>query len=108
MGASIPSWARVGAKVVCVDDKAIDGGSFPLTKGRIYVIASVKGKWLRVTDDRNRVGGWHYSHFRPLIVRKTEAEDLAMFRNIAGATPEPDRQTYVRELLVEWEAEAGH
>ena len=87
---AIPSWARVGAKVVCVDDSCRPGRLWltytPIVAERIYVIAGVGPSWLGgdepvlfldgcpnstfgVGDD-----GWRVSRFRPLI---TQEDDIA-------------------------------
>jgi hypothetical protein len=94
---SIPSWARKGAKVVCVDDGPgrrpclfpglLDG----LTKGRVYTVRRVAPDWyyghpviflvefVRPIDGEPSETGYDIRRFRPLVSTKTEAEDLAKF-----------------------------
>jgi hypothetical protein len=73
---SIPSWAVKGAKIVCVDSQSIDGGSFYLTNGKVYEVVTTSAPFVRVIDDRGKLGGWHISHFRPLVTRSQE-QDIA-------------------------------
>lgn len=92
---SIPAWARVGVKVVCIDDTAreyvVDGvryrddsGTFPVV-GQVYTIASVEdytspieclGSWIGVHLVElkrppgiisGRVVPYRLSRFRPLV-----------------------------------------
>jgi hypothetical protein len=80
---SLPSWARVGAKVVCID--AV--GTPELVEGQTYTIEAVDdvplrvggfGVWLvDVGVMQDRVGsyfGFRLSRFRPLV---TIEDDIA-------------------------------
>jgi len=103
-GASLPSWARKGVKVVCVD---ADVGSVPTGKrayrydpdwcleaGSTYVIrrafidepTSEPCVWLeeitRAIDAAGYEAPFHVSRFRPLVSTKTEEEDVAEFRKL--------------------------
>lgn len=99
---SIPSWARVGAKVVCVDDTAILG-SLPLSVGSIYTIVGVTvppknkhrvGRHRRaayrllladVTNPLTGDGAFGITRFRPLIT-KSQEQDVAIFRHLLDTT----------------------
>lgn len=92
---SIPSWARVGAKVVCVDDTAILG-SLPLSVGSIYTIVGVTvppknkhrvGRLLLadVTNPLTGDGAFGITRFRPLIT-KSQEQDVAIFRHLLDTT----------------------
>lgn len=85
----IPSWARVGAKVVCIADAVAIVGvdlGFPLFKaGDIYTIGGVEVDpdygvflWFKGHDSRH---SGHIDGFRPLITRSQE-QDMAIFRPI--------------------------
>lgn len=98
---TIPSWARVGAKVVLVDDSPPEGPklmpvSMPVL-GKTYTIREVIGagaKHVRndcilleeITNPISPV--WHEEYcyrlkrFRPLTTTKTQAEDVAMIRSL--------------------------
>lgn len=89
---SIPAWASPGKKVVCV--RVFSVNSFytgpRLEKGRIYTVTSTHpgySEWeLAVAGIENPNGRgpwWAGSQFRPAIEPKTEAEDVAMFHDIA-------------------------
>lgn len=79
MSGAIPSWARVGAKVVCVDAR----GTRQLEAGEIYEVAWVglsQKKRLPMlgingtTDVDGNRGEWKISRFRPLV---TIEDDIA-------------------------------
>lgn len=93
----IPSWAHIGAKVVCTRSKwRVSWWLFWHTwrsgpkAGQVY---TVTGGAVRTCD-----GGWglflrgqgpalfHAANFRP-IVSKTESEDVEMFVEIASCAP---------------------
>lgn len=112
----IPSWAKVGAKVVCVD-ASLPNGEFwagheqPIV-GAIYTISSVGldrdgvnigVNFIEIERDElaRAIWGWevgYYLHrFRPLITR-TEQQDLALFtpmleRPDGARAPRPHRRT---------------
>lgn len=80
---TIPSWARVGAKVVCVD-AAKWRRTLPLTTGRIYTIRHIGecpisgvGVYLEeIANDCNGFGeeyGYRLDRFRPLVDENIEA-----------------------------------
>lgn len=76
----IPSWAYIGAKVVCKDNPRRI-----LTKGKVYTISDiatcpVHGWGLAV---KGRAEYWIGSYFRPLI---TEADDIALFKSLLNPT----------------------
>lgn len=98
----IPSWARVGAKVVCVDGSpALEMSVYIpfLEKGEIYLVEGVlreKGVdrktglfgevdtlKLAGVARRGTVQGFDTSRFRPLI---TEADDIAQFKSLLNPT----------------------
>jgi hypothetical protein len=91
---SIPSWARPGVKVVCIDGA---GGS-DVTIGRwapqVGSVYTVRGYYVGPCWDQIYLAeyrhpkthpdgceiGWRASNFRPLVSNKrTEAEDVALF-----------------------------
>lgn len=94
---SVPSWAKPGVKVVCVNaaDTNLWGGA-ELVEGRVYTLS---GAWVEGDGDavcavhewRRMLGGvdlsdlfpFHLRRFRPLVFTKSEAEDVAMFHDIA-------------------------
>lgn len=93
----IPSWARVGAKVVCVDNKIYRGeksGPMPNLREPVTVKAFLpdslgRGPHLIIEEFPN-IGkfsrmelGWRLSRFRPLI---TEADDIALFKSLLNPT----------------------
>jgi len=72
----IPGWARVGAKVVCVDD----GDAPALTADAIYTITGIAFGWqgvgflvLAELPEHLR-DGWFFSRFRPLITQQDDIE----------------------------------
>lgn len=97
MSASLPSWARVGAKVVCVNASGSGDGKTPLIEGRTYTIRSINDelstacagiRLAEITNGRCPLGWeWHYNitRFRPAVEPKSEAEDLAHFTHLLTA-----------------------
>jgi hypothetical protein len=104
---NIPSWARVGAKVVCVDARWFEGTS-PLVNRSVYTVVSVghssgqgldgrSGRFVCLelleaanpTDSGDPDGdpGFDICRFRPLITRSQE-DDLAIFRPLLVPTKE--------------------
>lgn len=79
------SWAKVGAKVVCITDRWAE--ACDVQKGEVYTIAGMttlpsyglflRFKGLPVTDFYNANG------FRPLV---TQSDDIAMFQRLADMT----------------------
>jgi len=74
---AIPAWARVGAKVVCVDDSRGDANHAPgYVKGAVYIISDV---WVVGATPACRLtafprGDARLNRFRPLI---TIEDDIA-------------------------------
>jgi hypothetical protein len=99
----VPSWARVGAKVVCIN---ADGFrvSQPLLLGATYTIRRVreglaKDGWvpgLELVEVTNNVNpfsrnehGYRLTRFRPLVDDEAQERDAAMFRKLlTHNTPE--------------------
>ena len=96
----IPNWAKLGAKVVCVDDRVHPAPSWvvwsteaiPLVKGERYtlgeisvhngfLLACINEVPLRGDDDF----GYKLSRFRPLI---TQSDDIALFTHLLETTSE--------------------
>lgn len=93
---TIPSWAKPGAKVVCVDDIP-DKGWHPdlggLSVGSVYTIREIArhssgALGVRLVEIVRRLAPadpWEqpfaFRRFRPLVSTKTEAEDVALFRH---------------------------
>jgi hypothetical protein len=100
MSASVPSWARVGAKVVCVDDRPGDGTRWvegeELVRHRLYTIAAVLPHLAQVqlqeverASISKRIFGYNgygVDRFRPLITR-SQSEDVAEFRKLLDQIP---------------------
>ena len=70
----LPSWARVGAKVVCVD--ASGRGASQLSEGDVYVVSwcglsdRLRAPMIGIagtTDRAGNEGQWKVSRFRPLV-----------------------------------------
>ena len=87
---SVPSWARVGAKVVCVEDCCFNWDDHPPhgpapEVGDISTIAEIAvdadGVWL-VLREHSDLDSFGIEAFRPLVSTKTEAEDVALFRDL--------------------------
>ena len=79
------SWARVGAKCVCVDNP-----QKRLEKGVIYVISDTR---IDSCGEHNiRIEGrpdwWITSYFRPLVPAKTQADDIALIKSLLTPAPE--------------------
>lgn len=105
------SWAKVGAKCVCVDDairpppnRMVEfiGGLDGLTEGRIYTIREIyidpysdevqvclNEIWRPTHPDENfgRESGYSIDRFRPLITR-TQEQDVALFRHNLNSAPQ--------------------
>ncbi len=98
----IPSWARKGVKVVCVDaaSAVTPGKQVPITVGALYVIERVglynsslnpivdglPAVWLRgYPNTGDRLGAFLLRRFRPAVEPKTEAEDVALFKRHLSA-----------------------
>jgi hypothetical protein len=96
MSATLPSWARVGAKVVCVDAAGSGADKTPLTEGATYTIRSVTPALtlsttcagIRLAEITNGICArgweWHYNitRFRPLVDDEAQERDAAMFRKL--------------------------
>ncbi len=94
---SIPSWARVGAKVVCVvsPTKAHERVSFwkqlvlraagmPVSGGTYtinYAVEQDDGAWLSLRGFTQLRAIYNVKCFRPLVEPKTEAHDLEFFKH---------------------------
>lgn len=82
------SWARVGVKVVCVDDSASHHGPCDLISGSIYVITEViqgiTAVGINVEGAVSKAQGFHLWRFRPLI---TESDDVALFAHHLTGVP---------------------
>lgn len=81
MTTSLPSWARVGAKVVYVDDSPGDvyDGTEPLLVGQVYILSAVSDEFsspaCRVVGDGLRSFEFmRLDRFRPLV---TIEDDIA-------------------------------
>lgn len=92
MTESIPTWARPGVKVVCVEHDDLDLNGRPksptLTAGEIYTIerayVDADGVWVAVFG----LGlDYEIDGFRPLVTRSQE-QDTAMFRKLLNTCPE--------------------
>jgi hypothetical protein len=86
----IPSWAKPGAKVVCVDDFPLEGSIWvsPPVEGVIYTITDTFYQegvlLLRLKELRNFQDiGYLARRFHPLI---TEADDIALFKSLLNPT----------------------
>lgn len=98
------SWAKVGAKCVCVDDgpphhSLPEGFSWgvgvAVRAGKVYEIRSVQThrllsvKTIKLAGVPDRSGiddGYDLSRFRPLIT-KTQEQDVSMFKSLLNKTP---------------------
>jgi len=99
----LSSWARVGAKCVCVDGSARVGSRRNLpVEGKTYTVASVEWcVWLgghsgigvhiaeidRPPHSSGKVYPWGLDRFRPLVT-KTQDQDVAMFKSLLTPAPE--------------------
>lgn len=83
----IPSWSRVGAKVVCINNKALPGhvwSSLPQPRvGSIYTvtrmfISPIDGspvvRLMELPETEPFDGGYLISRFRPLITQQDDIE----------------------------------
>ena len=83
----IPAWAVRGAKVVCISDRYhenfVDDVPRPVC-GNVYTIREAlvrKGKpQVRLIEIDSGAASFHTNRFRPAVEPKSEAEDLALFR----------------------------
>lgn len=94
---TLPSWARVGAKVVCIDVAPRSWPTDTLNLGAVYTVAGVgvspSGKpclFLRETQStliwaNGQRAGYYFDRFRPAVEPKSEAHDLAQFRKLLNA-----------------------
>lgn len=101
--AGLPSWARVGAEVVCIMDFGVYLPEYPVgtivpAEGQTYVIRETVGDGLnfglRLKEIVNGAGRYVDPYGRPLpgepafilkgfapkVAQKTEAEDMAVFK----------------------------
>lgn len=113
--ADIPSWARVVAKVVCVDAAPRDPGVALLIAGAVYTIRATewcadwpytppgygvhllevrRPVWLRT----GRAMPYDIARFRPLV---TEADDVALFQRLVADMPVSERLDRLAEKLNE-------
>ena len=99
------SWARVGAKCVCVDDDVKSyahlGGSTHhgvlIEKGQTYVVREVAEgygvptvKLAGVADRAPSDEGYAVARFRPVVPPqvKTQADDIALIKSLLTPAPE--------------------
>lgn len=90
------SWAKVGAKCVCVKELENPSAGELLVKGRIYTIKSVEagapngnlGIHLKEARTPNIWGYW-VERFRPITPpkQKTLEQDIALFNTIKTGVP---------------------
>lgn len=103
---SVPSWARVGAKVVMVDGSAdLDGDTF--ATGRIYIIKAITEEFSEPAikchrDDQPAIGmEWsRLSRFRPLVIR-TQEQDVRAIKSMLRDMPAESRLDRLLEALGE-------
>jgi hypothetical protein len=95
MSALLPSWARVGAKVVCVGRKRKPGEPSIIRdlgirwkpkKGAVYTISGTfvdrtYGGFLFLSE-HSEPQGFHFEGFRPLVDDEAQERDAAMFRKL--------------------------
>jgi hypothetical protein len=89
----VPSWARKGVKVVCIDaaERPGPGEWTPIESGRTYTIRAVSilfaGQIDLVLAEITRPlffglePGYAIERFRPLVADKSESEDVALFEH---------------------------
>jgi hypothetical protein len=89
----LPSWAKVGARVVCVNDGWTTDPS-PLSKGAVYTVVGIASDFakhgefaglgtcptflLKETKNPTLGNGFNIARFRPLVTRSLE-QDIAQF-----------------------------
>lgn len=91
---SVPSWAKFGAKVACVDANFYGHGSLrdarKLIVGTVYTISHVIptdiGLCAVLCEIQTESLGYMLSRFRPLVTR-TQEQDVEMFLRLANDTP---------------------
>lgn len=107
---SVPSWAVRGAKVVCTRRvwlSAVSGETCPAfgqvltireTRPSNYVGGGLDLLFEEIINppmhyaDGFTEAGWHHTRFRPLVPTKTEAQDVALFRDALKVTQrQPER-----------------
>lgn len=85
-----------GQEVVCINDRSYlpevgvgaSARSYGLHKGKTYTISRVEGPWVGILgiQGTRTLGdiGWHYSRFRPVQKRRTDAavEELKKLLNV--------------------------
>jgi len=88
----IPSWAKPGAKVVCVDAFPLEGSIWvsPPVEGVIYTITDTFYQegvlLLRLKELRNFQDiGYLARRFRPLVSR-TQEQDVDLFKSLLNPT----------------------
>lgn len=100
----IPSWAKVGAKVVCIDARWNKGQDSPLRERTIYTVSAVfaprpgrfagKPTFAAAVDFVEAINpthiGFNVCRFRPLV-SKTQEQDTAMFLDLLAGMPVSDR-----------------
>lgn len=85
----LPSWVRVGARVICVNDVVttpIERGQTLPVRGVTYTVRNTFRDAIRLVEIVNRTiyttedgfgeSAFYISRFRPAVEPKTEAEDL--------------------------------
>lgn len=93
----IPSWCRVGQKVVCVDDKTPFGRKHNLiAEGAEYEIERVKAPYIVLTGVALSFPassrGWNYKRFKPLTSQPSKAEqDAKLFNSWLTDLPTPEQ-----------------
>ena len=113
-----PSWAKVGAKVVCIDgtpdaprSHLSDYKSSLPVKGQTYTLGAAVDPAYWYRGPRVAVAelphiqyeydyGWHLSRFRPLVT-KTQAEDVRAFKSMLRDMPATERLDRLAELMNE-------
>lgn len=88
---SIPSWAKVGAKVVCVDGEDTSGA---LLSGVVYTVDGISGDRYGVflhieaarLNDATDGNAWLVSRFRP-VSERTAKDDISEHFAVYLKTP---------------------
>jgi hypothetical protein len=90
----VPSWARKGMKVVCINDQRLESSEVHtglLVLGSVYTIGDAYhhrsgriGLFINElqASHAGRLVCYDIRRFRPAVEPKTEAEDLAQFRKM--------------------------